>query len=47
MQFVFVKKPAVQIKPTSTGKLTKSQILILALIYRKNQNKKENKTNLF
>lgn len=35
MQFVFVKKPAVQIKPTSTGKLTGSQILVLAFLRSK------------
>lgn len=45
MQFTLTtKKPTEQ---NTIGKLTKSQILILALIYRKNQNKKENKTNLF
>lgn len=35
MQFVFVKKPVVQIKPTSTGKLTRSEILVLAFLYSK------------
>lgn len=37
MEFVFVKKPVVQIKPTSTGKITKSQILILAFLRSKSK----------